>query len=106
MRNREFGYSLFSILGMFDAAALAQSNPVSVSVPCDILGASDTVVIELTIAGQRFDIVMGGLELPYDQRPFSINQASIWEPSAKGIACMLIESYLYDYCAYQASLVA
>lgn len=106
MRNRDFANALFSITGMTDAEKLAASQRVSVSVLDESLGADDAIGIALSISDQQFQVVMGGLDLPYDQRPLTINQAPITDPVAKGVGCMLIETFVYDYKAYQESAVA
>lgn len=106
MRNQDFANALFSIAGMPDAEKLAASQQVFVSVCGELFGADELIGIELSISGQQFHVVMGGLDLPYDQRPLTINRVTITDPAAKGVACMLIETFIYDYKAYQESAMA
>lgn len=106
MRNEDFANALFSIAGMTDAEKLAASQRVYVSVFGEPLGADDAIGIELSISGQQFQVVMGGLDLPYDERPLTINHEPINDPAAKGVGCMLIETFIYDYNAYQESALA
>lgn len=101
MTNQDFAHSLLSVAGLGDRAALAVSHGVHVSVPALPSGAEESACIELSIADLNFRVVMEGLDMAYDRRPLTINQMAIDDPTAKGVACMLIEAFLYDYRAYQ-----
>lgn len=100
MTNEEFVRELASLLHLNVLSEDMQSRSLKISITQDVAPAVALVLIELNKQSSRFQIMMGGVSIPADKRPLTVNMRSIPHGVSKATACNLVEAFLRQHSAH------